>query len=63
MAPELGDLAAADVEDVHLVVLERCATSIAASRHQRDDVLVIGEDVVDVEGEAATAHLRDLREL
>jgi len=53
MGPDLGGFAIADMEDLDGVVLELLARSLGPNRRQRDDVLVVADDVVQFDADGA----------
>lgn len=53
-APELPEIAILDVDDVHHVLVQGLTGVVCTSVQQRNAVLVVGQDVMDVELERAS---------
>jgi hypothetical protein len=58
--PRLGELAVADMAHEHRSVLKGPALALAVSDIDRDRMLVVGHDVVELGAEGAASELRDL---
>jgi hypothetical protein len=55
MGPQLGGLAAADVEDLHLLVLDAPALALGPERAEGDHMLVVAAHIVQLDAALVVA--------